>query len=478
QLHLLFLHQPFFSQRDLFSAGVHRQFLFLHLLNQALTRFLYCTTFSTSNLVNRFGHKMSTNGGSPGGLPNGVNGHITNGTGIYGDEHPVPPSRPSSPECTTPRVLLDERLAEAPSRNELMNAIPTSQPPFFAGIPAYTHAPLPARGSLGSRERASNGTAPVNGLAPTTPIARSSRYLTVPGQNGSIASTLQGLQISSCSDNMLIPTPHNTPAATPRTSPITPGRESSGRVSRTNPVTPSPPSGARRVNPNYTDSPYPGMIYGDQTPVSPPNVESGLLAPTNTPVTPSVSPQRSPTSSDGRVDTPRPPRRYEPALFGSSLNLTRQRGGGPKKKQKGKLTNGKLTNGKAKAKGKGAAKDKMLDDTALAVAHGESPIYSENIVAILQHPEAIAVLSSAPEVDPADITELLATAGFKDVLAAFIETGRAGQNDPDFLEEALAASVRRSTGDFDDVLEDKFEETWAEEGGEEYSEDEEGAEGA
>ena len=47
------------------------------------------------------------------------------------------------------------------------------------------------------------------------------------------------------------------------------------------------------------------------------------------------------------------------------------------------MTNGKLPNGKTKGKGKGTAKDKMLDDTALAVAHGESPIYTSNIVVSL-----------------------------------------------------------------------------------------------
>lgn len=224
--------------------------------------------------------------------------------------------------------------------------------------------------------------------------ARSSRYLTVPGQNGSIVSTLQGLHISSCSDDMLIPTPHNTPAATPRTSPLAPGRETGRRVAN-NPITPPPPSGHSRNTRTWPDSSYPGMIYSENAriPRSPhsdtssTDTVSGLQAPHNTPVTPSVSPQRSPTSSDGRVETPRPPRRHEPAFFGSPLNPTRQRGGGPKKKQKGKPTKGKLTNGNPKGKGKGTAKDKMLDDTALAIAHGESPIYTSNIVVSTQsHP--------------------------------------------------------------------------------------------
>lgn len=221
--------------------------------------------------------------------------------------------------------------------------------------------------------------------------ARSSRYLTVPGQNGSIVSTLQGLHISSCSDDMLIPTPHNTPAATPRTSPTAPGRETGRRVASNNPITPPPPTGHPRNTRTCPDSPYPGMVYGEMAriPRSPhsdtssTDTVSGLQAPHNTPVTPSVSPQRSPTSSDGRVETPRLPRRHGPAFFGSPLNPTRQRGAGPKKKQKGKMTNGKLPNGKTKGKGKGTAKDKMLDDTALAVAHGESPIYTSNIVVSL-----------------------------------------------------------------------------------------------
>ncbi|KAK0101114.1 hypothetical protein ONS95_012903 [Cadophora gregata] len=442
--------------------------------------------------------EMSTNGGPQGGLRNGFNGlnngsnNLTNGfSGIsmnghvgndVGINNVVPPTRPSSPEFgTTPRVLLGPMVAEAPSRHELLSSVPTAQPPFFGGIAAYTHTPLPARGSLRGRDsNGVNGHA-TNGTAPSTPLAQSSRYLTVPGQNGTITTTLEGLQISSCTDNMLIPTPHNTPAATPRTSPITPGRESIRRASRANPVTPPPPSGARRTPTGHTDSPYPGRRHGEhprrQSPPSPipetTNPIAGLQALNSNPVAPSVSPQRSTTSSDGRDDTTRAPRRLGPGIFGTPLNPTRQRGGGPKKKQKGKLANGKLTNGKAKRKG--SAKDKMLDDTTLAVAHGESPIYSTNIAAILQHPEAIAVLSSAPDIDPTAITDLLANPGFKDALAAFVEIGRAGQNDPDFLEEALAASKRRAEGEFEGVLEAQFEETWAEEGGEEYSQDEEGA---
>ncbi|KAG4418902.1 hypothetical protein IFR04_007938 [Cadophora malorum] len=443
---------------------------------------------------------MSTNGGPPGGAPNGLNGlpsshRLTTGfydisiEGSAGDSDGVegvaPPSRPSSPESgTTPRVLLGPRVAEATSRQDLLRSIPTAQPPFFGSITAYTHAPLPPRGGLhpGASNGASgaNGHA-TNGLTPSSPLARSSRYLTVPGQNGSIVSTLQGLHISSCSDDMLIPTPHNTPAATPRTSPTAPGRETGRRVASNSPITPPPPTGHPRNTRTCPNSPYPGMVYGENSriPRSPhsdtssTDTVSGLQAPHNTPVTPSVSPQRSPTSSDGRVETARLPRRHGPAFFGSPLNPTRQRGGGPKKKQKGKMTNGKLPNGKTKGKGKGTAKDKMLDDTALAVAHGESPIYTSNIVAILQHPEALAVLSSAPDIDPTALTTLLATSGFKDVLAAFVETGKAGQNDPDWLEEALAASSRRGKGEFDEVLEENFREIWEEEG--EKMADEEGA---
>ncbi|KAH7378056.1 hypothetical protein BKA64DRAFT_750455 [Cadophora sp. MPI-SDFR-AT-0126] len=435
-----------------------------------------------NNLPNGF---TAENNGFP-ALPVNANAGIIISNG---NSQIVPPTRPSSPASdTTPRVLLHPRIAEAPSRHELISSVPTAQPPFFGGIVAYTHAPLLPRGSL--QASTLNGVSignghTTNGLSSSTPVARSSRYLTVPGQNDSIASTLEGLQISSCSDDMLIPTPHNTPAATPRTSPTALGRESSRRVAGNTPITPPPPVGYLCSNSNYTDSLYPGRTYIDRTLTSQSPrsqssgtaTESGLQEPYNTPVTPSVSPQRSPASSDGRVDTPRLARRCEPAVFGSSLHPTRRRGSGPKKKQKGKATKGKPTNGKltnSKAKGKGSAKDKMLDDSALAVAHGESPIYTENIAAILQHPEAISVLSSAPEVDPTAINELLTSTRFRDVLAAFVETGRAGQNDPDFLEEALAASARRSAGDFDAVLDDKFEEIWAEEGGEEYS-DEEGA---
>lgn len=99
---------------------------------------------------------MSTNGFSSGGaprLPNGLtNGYANNSTNGYhvngddADDHRIPPTRPSSPDFeddTTPRVLLNERLAEAPSRMELLRALPASQAPYFTGISDYTHLPGP-----------------------------------------------------------------------------------------------------------------------------------------------------------------------------------------------------------------------------------------------------------------------------------------------------------------------------------------------
>lgn len=132
---------------------------------------------------------MSTNGGPPGGAPNGLNGlpsshRLTTGfydisiEGSAGDSDGVegvaPPSRPSSPESgTTPRVLLGPRVAEATSRQDLLRSIPTAQPPFFGSITAYTHAPLPPRGGLhpGASNGASgaNGHA-TNGLTPSSPL--------------------------------------------------------------------------------------------------------------------------------------------------------------------------------------------------------------------------------------------------------------------------------------------------------------------
>ena len=131
---------------------------------------------------------MSTNGGLPGGAPNGFNGlpnspRLT--TGFYdisiqgstgdndGGECIAPPSRPSSPESgTTPRVLLGPRVAEATSRQDLLRSIPTAQPPFFGGITAYTHAPLPPRGSLQSGLNGASGANgyATNGLTSSSPL--------------------------------------------------------------------------------------------------------------------------------------------------------------------------------------------------------------------------------------------------------------------------------------------------------------------
>ncbi|KAH6715093.1 hypothetical protein BKA61DRAFT_603688 [Leptodontidium sp. MPI-SDFR-AT-0119] len=382
---------------------------------------------------------MSTNGHSPGppnGLPNGFrnghhddlpNGYHVNGNDAYGR---APPSRPSSPEFgpeteTTPRVLLNARLAEAPSRQELLQSIPTSQPPFFFGTEAYTHVPgLQTRGGMLGRRSA-------NGHGPSTPASTTSRYLTVPGQEDldRISVTLEGLQISSCGDEMFIPTPFNSPAISPRASPTTPRR------------------------------------YTSRAPRHEVSVASGIEVPPNTPVTPIPSQGATATPSPTPT-TPAAAPRYQPANFGSPLHPTRRNGGGAKKKQKGKLANGK---GKGKTKAKGKAKDKMLDDASLAVAHGESPIYTENIAAILQHPEAVAVLSSAPDVEAVPVADLLSSGDMKEAIAGFVNNGKSGFNDPDWLEEAAVASACREAGEYNDLMESKFEETWAEEGGEEYS---------
>ncbi|KAL2067728.1 hypothetical protein VTL71DRAFT_15824 [Oculimacula yallundae] len=354
---------------------------------------------------------MSTNGGTNGegndmtnGYTNGygdatTNGHRLNG---YDADRLPPPSRPSSPDTSiTPRVLLGARHAEAPSRQEVLHSIPTSQPPFFTGgFNSYTYGPAPIRESVQAMFSPASRT--INGAAPSTPVSVSSRHLQVPGADSRTAVTLHGLQLSSCSDNMLVPTPYNTPTATPRTS----GRSS---VSSTG-------------------------------------------APPNTPTTPKMSPRGSATTSPASTNG----RRLPPAVFGSPLHPTRQFGGGPKKKQKGKLTNGK-------GKGKGSVKEKMLDDPALAVAHGDSPVYSENITAILQHPEAVAILSSAPDVNAGGIAELLSSGSANNAIAEFVTNGKNGFNDPGWLEEALDASARREAGDFNDMLEAKFEENWAEE---------------
>ncbi|CZS92967.1 uncharacterized protein RAG0_03454 [Rhynchosporium agropyri] len=367
---------------------------------------------------------MSTNGaagranGIPNGLTNGYGIDLTNGN--HSNRFP-PPSRPSSPAgSTTPRVLLDMRRAGAPSRMEVLRAVPTSQPPLFnEGLSNYTHIPGPPfREAVDAMFAPIGG--PVNGVPRTpAPVSRASRHLQVPVSEYRTAVTLQGLQLSSCSEHMLVPTPMNTPAATPRTSPTSLGRSS----------------------------------------------VSSPAAPPNTPTTPTNSPRRVVTTDICSDSTS--PRRFAPAIFGSPLHPTRQRGGGPKKQKKAKMTKGK-------GKGKVSAKEKMLDDPAQAVANGESPVYSEDLVAILQHQEALAILSSAPGVEYDDVTALIKSGDISTAVAEFVENGKNGWNDPDWLEEALVASGRRATGDFDALLEDKFAETWEEDGGEGI-EDEAGA---
>ncbi len=72
------------------------------------------------------------------GRVNGING--VNGQHESPEyQHSVPPTRPSTPSSTTPRIMQGQRLAEAPSRNEiaLRPVVPTSQPPFFTSAPSH-----------------------------------------------------------------------------------------------------------------------------------------------------------------------------------------------------------------------------------------------------------------------------------------------------------------------------------------------------
>jgi hypothetical protein len=46
----------------------------------------------------------------------------------------------------------------------------------------------------------------------------------------------------------------------------------------------------------------------------------------------------------------------------------------------------------------------------------------------------------------------------------FTNNGRSGYNDPYHLGQALAAVRRRDRGQFDEYIEEKFQETWVEQG--------------
>ncbi|PBP24889.1 hypothetical protein BUE80_DR004226 [Diplocarpon rosae] len=324
--------------------------------------------------------------------------------------HRVPATAPPTPENNISRVFQAERLAEAPSRNELAlpASVTISQPPFF---PQQTPASVASRGQAyfmsnqlrtnrpyvppmvpgilgGINSRADPGRM-MNGISNGHRHGSTEReghapvqHATSAGVNGNAASSIQmqpfstrpandfsgnrlaagfgDVQISSCSPDQFVPTPFNTP----HNSPMAPVRE---------------------------------------------------------------------------------------------------RGGGPKKRIK-------LTT-KARAKN---AKDKIMNDPEAVLAQGESPLYDEDVLAsssslylylpltalqaVIQHHEAQMVLSLSPGIDRtlASLTE----DELKQASADFKADGKNGFNDTGFLTEAQIAHALRVSGDFNALLEDKFRNVW------------------
>ncbi|KAK2628730.1 hypothetical protein QTJ16_001833 [Diplocarpon rosae] len=324
--------------------------------------------------------------------------------------HRVAATAPPTPENNIPRVFRAERLAEAPSRNELVlpASVTTSQPPFFpqptsvsvaSSGQAYfmanqlrTNRPyfspmIP--GILGaSNSRADSGRM-MNGISNGNHHGSTEReghapfqYATSAGVNGNATSSTQMLSFSNRSANDF--------------------------------------SGTRLA-----------AGFGD--------VEISSCSPDQFVPTPFNTPHNSPIAP------------------------VRERGGGPKKRIK-------LTT-KARAKN---AKEKMINDPEAVLAQGESPLYDEDVLAsssalylyppltapqaVIQHQKAQMVLSLSSGIDHtlASLTE----DELKQASADFKADGKNGFNDTDFLIEAQIAHALRVSGDFNALLEEKFRNFW------------------
>ena len=55
-------------------------------------------------------------------------------------------------------------------------------------------------------------------------------------------------------------------------------------------------------------------------------------------------------------------------------------------------------------------------------------------------------------------------------ITEFVENGKKGYNDPDFISQCLEARDRRATGEFDEYIESQFQSTWIEGGQDEIDE--------
>ncbi|KAI9049617.1 hypothetical protein LZ554_006643 [Drepanopeziza brunnea f. sp. 'monogermtubi'] len=130
----------------------------------------------------------------------------------------------------------------------------------------------------------------------------------------------------------------------------------------------------------------------------------------------------------------------------------REFGGGPKKKIRFTI--------KSRSR---STKDRLLSDPEMAVGQGNSPLYEEDVLAILDHDHAKPVLANVPtdEGTLGDVLYGLASEELKLAANDFRQDGISGLNDGEFLDQAYEAHVRRGRGDFEDMLETKFNNKWA-----------------
>ncbi|RDL35250.1 uncharacterized protein BP5553_07181 [Venustampulla echinocandica] len=111
--------------------------------------------------------------------------------------------------------------------------------------------------------------------------------------------------------------------------------------------------------------------------------------------------------------------------------------------------------------------DDLFDDPSEILGQTTSPLYNSEVVGIqniLKHPDALAVL---PPSDVASLSTKLTADNLSRVVAEFRGDGTSSRHDPQWLASALQASRRRTAGEFDEYLNQRFEEDWGEEN--EYS---------
>ncbi|KAF7944189.1 hypothetical protein EAE96_010591 [Botrytis aclada] len=146
-------------------------------------------------------------------------------------------------------------------------------------------------------------------------------------------------------------------------------------------------------------------------------------------------------------------RRPAPLILGGGLveeEKVHLRGGGPKKRRGGVAGNAR----KKPKSDKYADVDQLMSDF-------KSPIFQEdaNIKAVLTHP--LTKQTIAEQDDPYPFDEMTGDE-IATTAADFKSDGSYGRFDPDWIEQAIAASQIRACGGYDAYLDSQFAENWAE----------------